>query len=200
VAGLALEPRKIMSDITKLGAPALLRRPAGGSPPPPPVREDPDVVAVHGAWARIHAAETHPPADRPTSAAARMRTMARDRLAAVAAGTLGPAQSYDRELIGDLIRATDALARRCDELGGRLAELEALVEEVVAVFSEDMVQVRALLTPSPADSSSPSPADIPSAGRSERPSPRPSADPEVGLPEVLSPGRKESPGAAGTDG
>jgi len=208
VAGLALEPRKIMSEITKVDAPALLHHPVGGSSPPPPVREDPDVVAVHEAWARIHAAETQPPAESPSSAAAKLRIMARDRLAVAAAGTLGPAQSYDRELIGDLIRATDALARRCDELGGRLAELEALVEEVVAVFSEDMVQVRALLTPSPADSPSaspadspsPSPADSPSAGRSERPSPRPSADPEVGLPEVLSPGRRESPGAAGTDG
>ncbi len=181
VAGLALEPRKIMSDITRMDAPPLIRRPVGGSPPPPPVREDPDVVAVHQEWARIHAAETDTKGGRPSAGAgagagAGIRTMARSRLAAVAAGALGPAQRDDRALIGDLIRATDALARRCDELGGRLAELEALVEEVVAVVSEDLVQVRALLTP------------------------RPSDDPEVGLPESRDADGRESSGTAAGDG
>jgi len=208
VAGLALEPRKIMSETTKVDAPALLHHSVGGSSPPTPVREDPDVVAVHEAWARIHAAETQPPADSPSSTAAKLRIMARDRLAVAAAGALGPAQSYDRELIGDLIRATDALARRCDELGGRLAELEALVEEVVAVFSEDLVQVRALLTSGPpAAPAADGPPAAPAAPASDGPPAAsaaptgPSDDgPELGLPDSRSRGRTESSGTDARDG
>jgi hypothetical protein len=69
----------------------------------------------------------------------------RRRVAATAADAVAPAQQENRALIGALIRATEALAVRCDELAGRVADLEGVLEEVVNVVSEDLVQIRATL-------------------------------------------------------
>lgn len=171
MAGLALEPREIVSDVadrahrlSPTDPPAVLRRPAGGAPPPPPVREDPDVVAVHQAWAHVHAA-----GDQAPAAGTGVRGKVRSRVTTAVTEVAGPAQRDDRALIGHLIRAVDVLAHRCDELGGRVAELEALVEEVVNVVGEDLVRVRALLASTPSDRAQVDRSGSEPLGREQRP-------------------------------
>jgi hypothetical protein len=149
---LALDPREIVSDISerahRLGvdpvddseAPAVLRRPVGSGLPLPPMRESPAVADVHKTWARVHAADA-----QPATNGSGLRGAVRARIGTAAAEVTGPAQRDDRALIGTLIRAVDALAQRCDELAGRVADLEGLVEEVVNVLGEDLVRLRAVL-------------------------------------------------------
>jgi len=145
VAGVALDPRQLMSEVDARShavddAPLLLSRPVAATSPLPPVRQDPAVAALHEEWRRVHAAGGTPPVARRG-----IRGAIRARLAAVAADAVGPVQHDDRALIGDAIRAADAIALRADELAQRLADLEALVEEIVHVVSEDLVHIRAQL-------------------------------------------------------
>jgi hypothetical protein len=49
----------------------------------------------------------------------------------------------DRDLIGELIRAVDALAARCDELADRMITLESALAELVEVFGADLTRLRA---------------------------------------------------------
>ncbi len=141
MAEVALEPRVLVDDVTSrshdpasLDAPQPLSRPTDPPAPFAPLREDDDVSGVHAAWARVHEAEGREP---PRGLAARVGAAS------------ASAQRDDRGLIGDLIRANDAVARRCDELAGRVADLEALVAEIVTVVSEDLTHVRALLATPP---------------------------------------------------
>jgi hypothetical protein len=57
----------------------------------------------------------------------------------------------DAVLIGDLIRAIDTLADRCDELTSRLARQELVTSEVAGVLGEDVARLQAtvasLVTP-----------------------------------------------------
>jgi hypothetical protein len=82
-----------------------------------------------------------------------LRAAVRGKLTAVATEVGRPALEADRALIGDLIRAVDALAARVDVLGGRVLALEALVEEVVVVTGQDLARVRAALIGPAADPS-----------------------------------------------
>jgi hypothetical protein len=61
------------------------------------------------------------------------------------ATALGPAQRRDRALVGSVIQAVDAVARRCDELADRVVELEAVVSEVVDVLGAELTRLRAML-------------------------------------------------------
>jgi hypothetical protein len=65
------------------------------------------------------------------------------RIAVEAQRPAQQAQQDDRALIGDLIRAVDALAARCDALADRLETLERSVAEVVEVLGADLVHLRA---------------------------------------------------------
>ncbi len=127
-------------DLGPLDAPRTLPRAVGGTEPLPSVREDPDIIGVHREWARLHDAHV-----RPAPVRGGMGEKIRRRVAATAADAVAPAQQENRALIGALIRATEALAVRCDELAGRVADLEGVLEEVVNVVSEDLVQIRATL-------------------------------------------------------
>jgi hypothetical protein len=140
VAELAVDPRAIVSDVgdrshqsNPVEAPSLLRHAVGTPTPLPSIRDDPRVLEMHDEWASAH--------DQPAPVGSHGRV--RRRVAAVVREEAGPAQAEDRALIGSVIRATDAVAARCDELASRLAELESLVEEVVTVLSEDLVRLRA---------------------------------------------------------
>ena len=148
MAELALEPRDLLSEVVERShavegedAPLVLSRPPDPAPPLPPVRQSPDVAAIHAAWTRVHAEDNAHAAIGPG-----IRGRVRARVAARSAASVGAAQRDDRALIGDLIRATDVLAGRCDELANRVADLEALVEEIVCVVSEDLTHLRATLT------------------------------------------------------
>ena len=77
------------------------------------------------------------PGRAPATGAARARQ---------AIGRLGGAHdaAAERALLGDVIRAVDAVAARCDELAGRLTELQQVVEEAVVVFGQDLAAARAV--------------------------------------------------------
>jgi len=147
VAEVALDPRSIVSDVSdrahdlsSMDAPKILTHAVRVAPPLAAVREDPDVTALHEEWARLHGISDSggPP---ETGVRGRIRRKVRDTAAEAAA----PGQQENRALIGALIRSTEALAVRCDELAGRLSDLETVLEEVVSVVSEDLVHIRAAL-------------------------------------------------------
>ena len=151
MVGLALEPRELVNEVEMQShqvsgedPPELLRRPATPPAPLPSIRESAELGAVHEQWRQVHG--------RPgrTAAPAGLRGVARSRIEAIAVDAVGTAQDDDRALIGDLVRAVDAVAGRCDELAGRIGALEGLVEEIVHVFSGDLTRIRAALA-RPAD-------------------------------------------------
>jgi hypothetical protein len=47
------------------------------------------------------------------------------------------------ELIGDMIRAFDTLALRCDELSERLARQEALTADIAGALGQDVARLQA---------------------------------------------------------
>lgn len=161
MAGMAVDPHQVVRDVTRrahdVGAappPTLLRRPPGAAAPLPPVQHGEELAAVHRAWAESDARR-----GGATAAPGRRRLGAlwarlRDGVAA-ATTSAPPDRGTDRAVVGDLIRAVDALARRVDELGGRLAALDQLVEEVVVVTGEDLARVRAALAGSEAPRADP---------------------------------------------
>ncbi|MGH9100061.1 MAG: hypothetical protein ACRDV8_07515, partial [Acidimicrobiales bacterium] len=51
----------------------------------------------------------------------------------------------DRALIGELIRAVDAIAVRADEITARVGNLELVVQEVLDRVSEDMSRLQAAI-------------------------------------------------------
>ncbi len=145
VVELAPEPREIVNDIrarrrTVPGPPSMLTLPVGTQPLPPPVHEHQTVTEMHADWHRVH----HRPRV-PESAGRGLRGAVSNRIADVTRKTLEPDLRDDRMLVGDLIRATDVVARRCDDLAQRIAQLEAVVEEVVRVISADVTSLRAAL-------------------------------------------------------
>jgi hypothetical protein len=162
VAGVALDSSEIVNGGISDGVddradrrheipepPLLLRHPPGVSPPLPPLRAEPVVADLRRTWERL----TAPAA----AAAAGGRLGVGGRLRHQAKRVIGRLQRSDRALLGDLVRALEAAATRTDELADRLARLEALVEELVQVFSEDVTQMRAALAAR-------TPQDAPSGG------------------------------------
>jgi hypothetical protein len=122
------------------GAPILLRRSPEPRAPLAPVQAGPEVASVHQRWAAVHGKAE--PADADGEQAG-LRARMRSRVMGVAAEAAGGPLRDDRALIGDLIRALDAVAHRVDELAGRLSDLEAVVQEGLAVLGEDVVRLRA---------------------------------------------------------
>lgn len=162
MAGMAVDPHQVVRDVTRrahdVGAgqpPSLLRRPPGASAPLPPVQHGEELAAVHRAWAE---ADAHHGGPIPAAGGRRLGAVWARVRAGVAAATASapPDHGTDRAVVGDLIRAVDALARRVDELGGRLAALDELVEEVVVVTGEDLARVRAALAGAEAPRADPS--------------------------------------------
>lgn len=145
MAGVALDPSEIVSggvsDVARRHEipepPHLLRHPPGVSPPLPPLHTEPVVADLRRAWERLTAPTAATAAGRPRRVTGSLRHEAKRMI--------GRLQRPDRALLGDLVRALEAAATRTDELADRLARLEALVEEVVQVFSEDLTQIRAAL-------------------------------------------------------
>jgi hypothetical protein len=120
----------------------LLQHPPGVGDPLPSVRAGEEVTAIHRSWAQLHAAAS-PGSEGGTGHG--VKAAVRARLAAVTAESTRAAREADRAILGDLIRAVDALAARLDTVGDRLLALEALVEEVVVVTGEDLTHLRAAL-------------------------------------------------------
>ncbi len=145
VAGVALDPSDIVNEIAA-GAhrvpdpPRLLEHPPGVSPALPPLRIQPVVAELRGRWEQLGGSSS----ETAHGIEARLRHQVRR--------VVGRLQRPDRVLLGDLVQAVETAAARTDELADRLTRLEALVEEVVQVFSEDLVHLRAAVaapTPCP---------------------------------------------------
>jgi hypothetical protein len=153
---VAIDPHQIVNDVARRAhdlreadAPAVLSRPPGPGAPLPSVQHGDEVEAVHRAWADAHAAREAAASGESSASTGggldAIKARVKARISSAAAAGL-PDPGVDRRVVGDLIRAVDALAHRIDELGGRLVALEELVEEVVVVASEDLTRVRAALT------------------------------------------------------
>lgn len=156
MAGVAVDPHEIVNDVARRAhdlreadAPTVLSHPPGPGAPLPSVQHGDEVEAVHRAWADAHTSREEAAKAGASVASGggldAVKARVKARISSAAAAGL-PDQDADRRVVGDLIRAVDALAQRIDELGGRLMALEALVEEVVVVASEDLTRVRAALT------------------------------------------------------
>ncbi len=103
---------------------------------------------LHLHWSRLthHGRTFEDEAPGPgTRTPAGVRAKVRARVATAAADAARTAQQRDRELIGDLIRAVDLVARRLDDVATRVADMEALVQDVVETVSEDLTHLRVAL-------------------------------------------------------
>lgn len=110
--------------------PEMFRRPSDPPGPLPPLRAGDEVGRLHTEWARIHPA---------TSDADNRAGRLRNRATVVAR----LARGADHRLIGDLIRAIDAIAGRVDELSERVNNLETITDDLAGALSEEVSQLRA---------------------------------------------------------
>ncbi len=98
-----------------------------------PIRASDLVGRLHTAWQRAAGRDTGPP-DAPSG---RLRAKSR-------AGIERIRGRADHELIGDLIRAVDAIAARCDEIcAGRLSHQEIVTSEVAQALGQEVTRLRA---------------------------------------------------------
>ena len=128
--------------------PRLLARPAAPPTPLPPVHGSEEVAVLHLHWSQLtqHGRTFEDEAPGPgTRTPAGVRAKVRARVATAATDAARTAQQRDRELIGDLIRAVDLVARRLDDVASRVAHMEALVQDVVETVSEDLTRLRVAL-------------------------------------------------------
>jgi hypothetical protein len=117
----------------------------------PPIREADDVVKMHRAWIRI---STPPTPGQSTALWPRLVRLLR-RVA-----NRGPG-AVDREMIGDLIRAIDAVAARCDVIADRLDHQNIVVNDAVTIFGEELTRLRAESAPDLGDAGPPAPSPSP---------------------------------------
>lgn len=138
-------------------APRLLSHLADPIPLPPPLHDAEEVASLHRKWAQLAGAAQGSSqgvgdAAEPTGGGGigggigggvggGVRAKVRARVVAVARAD----SAGDRALIGDLIRAVDAVAARLDDVTARVGNLEVLVQEVLDRLSEDLVRVQAAL-------------------------------------------------------
>jgi hypothetical protein len=128
-------------------APRLLSRRADPLPLPPALHDAEVVASLHLKWAQLagigQGASPLGSSDASDAAGGGGGVRAKVRARVVAAARADAAA--DRGLIGDLIRAVDAVAARVDEVTARVGNLELLVQEVLDRLSEDLVRVQAAL-------------------------------------------------------
>ena len=129
-------------------APRLLSRRADPLPLPPALHDAEVVATLHLRWAQLaRAGQGAPPpgagdaGDSPGGGGAGVRAKVRARVVASARADA----AADRGLIGDLIRAVDAVAARVDEVTARVGNLELLLQEVLDRTSEELVRVQVAL-------------------------------------------------------
>jgi len=131
----------------------MFRRPTDVPDPLPPIRGSELLSIVHTKWLGLHAAAEDPPAS------AWQKLLRRSRR--VGARMTGRG---DHELLGDLIRAVDAIAARCDDLAARVETLTTNVDDMARTYGEDIIQARADLERLRENRSGPKPEVAPSDG------------------------------------
>jgi hypothetical protein len=113
--------------------PDMFDRPTEAPPPLEPVRSSEDITTMHAEWARRDVASR-------TKASSWHRVVRKTRSAADR--MLGRA---DNQMMGDLIRAIDTVAMRCDELSERVTRQEALIAEIASSLGQELTRLRALV-------------------------------------------------------
>ncbi|MBV8463948.1 MAG: hypothetical protein JO368_11670 [Acidimicrobiales bacterium] len=98
----------------------------------PPLRGSELLSAVHTRWADLHAGA------EATAYSVWSRLARRARRVGSQVTGRG-----ERALLGDLIRAVDAVAARCDELAARVEALGTNVDDLARTYGEDITQARA---------------------------------------------------------
>jgi hypothetical protein len=112
--------------------PRMFRAPTDPPEPLPPLRADEPMVRLHLEWARMH--------EPSASKTVRSRLQARTRAVRLRfSGTLG-----DRYM-GDVVRAVDAVAQRCDELSERIARLSTITDDLASSVSEEVTELRTVV-------------------------------------------------------
>jgi hypothetical protein len=97
-----------------------------------PIRGSDLIGRLHAAWQRAAGRD----ASAPDAPSGRLRAKSR-------AGIERIRGRADHELIGDLIRAVDAIAARCDEIAGRLSHQEIVTSEVAEALGQEVTRLRA---------------------------------------------------------
>ena len=111
--------------------PVMFRRPSDPPEPLPSLRSSEHIVRLHTEWARLHATLAESEA-----LSARLRATARSAASRLVGGD-------DHQLLGDVVRAVDAIAGRCDELSERLANLELTADDLARSLGQEITQLRA---------------------------------------------------------
>ena len=116
--------------------PVMFKRQSDVPDPMPSVRHGEHVAKLHREWIRISTPPTGP-SRSPRQRLSRMARRIRNRLPG----------GVDQAIIGDLIRAVDAVAARCDELSDRLQHQQIVLDDAVTIFGEELTRIRAELAP-----------------------------------------------------
>ena len=142
---MAIEPGDVAGRIAAtardLGfpgrAPAVLRRPFTLGPPLDEMAGHPELGAAHRGWVML---------SLETGTRRRHKSLV-ERLASVVLAVLRrhPEYRHQRQLLQNLTRVVDALAKRCDELDQRLGALHAQCGEVADALGEDLTRATALI-------------------------------------------------------
>jgi hypothetical protein len=109
----------------------MFRRPSDPPELPVPIRGSEAITALHAEWARLHAAPV-----ASGSLVERLRRTVRAQTSRIGLGN-------DRKLSGDLIRAVDAVAARCDDLSDRVSNLEVTLDDLTLILGEEVTRLRA---------------------------------------------------------
>jgi hypothetical protein len=120
-----LEPTRMSNQ-----PPRMFSRPTEAPDPLTPIHPSEQMVALHTGWARQEGQRALTESGRGFGARLRdgiRRVWSRD----------------DHERIGDLIRAVDALAVRCDELAERMSHQQIVTSELVEAFGQEITRLRA---------------------------------------------------------
>ena len=120
-------------------APSIFRRPSDVPDPLPAIRHGDQVAQLHREWVRV----TAQPAPAGQGQASWQRLVRAGRRVL----NRGPG-SVNQEMIADLIRAVDAVAARCDELGERLNHQHVVLDDAITIFGKELTRLRAQSTPS----------------------------------------------------
>jgi hypothetical protein len=113
--------------------PEMFDRPTEAPPPLVPVQSSEHVTTMHMEWARRDVASTAKTS--PWRRVIRKTRSTADRM-------LGRA---DNQMMGDLIRAIDAVAVRCDELSDRVARQEILIADMASSLGQELTRLRAVV-------------------------------------------------------
>lgn len=131
MAAMAIESES--TGVTKpLQPPRMFTRPSESGPALEPIRSGTHVTNLHANWARVARLGV----DASTSWSGRLRAKTLSGIDRIRGRT-------DHELIGELIRAVDAVAARCDEMAARLAQQEAVTSEMAEAFGQELTRLTA---------------------------------------------------------